>query len=838
MIELAAAVWKADVRVAANRLCNAGKLHLHASQLDSHVEGYASQFVRYRRKVNDFWKACQNGRLVAESGELRALMSNLGIDPDVNLDQWRQHAGMFAGACHRRDAEDGLRVSDDPRQSRSYDNSSKTRSFVGNGWADMLVVPAWDLPGRIRAFVFIGRQGRPEDIIVRPVIGNTGSRVKELGIALLPAAADAETVVVIEDIVEALKKQHKQLRDGGKPLPLVVRLKHKDRATRTYEGLDGARPVFWGLRATTELIGLARSTGGRVCTEAGVNDTVSKHLSRFEGKVWVERAIARSKDWMAGLEERQKAVGESEGQAEVAAMSLNADERNEIRGRDDLPTTQSRLARAETANGLSVQIGGNLFTESRDGIRRNGEQMVNARLRIDEVVTVGEQVYYKGSIGIRDEVIPFLEPEARVEGKTLAWMRAKVMAAGKGVVVYSRGFGTQVTQIAMQLHPPRHVRGAERIGWQADPPGFVFSEFVATRDGFVTEGGYPLRDETTPTLACVPEPLSAADWAALTEDGPPQALLWAVAASVAADVLAPAYGLQTSAVGLVGPSAALAARMACWLGCASYQQPYYHTSATRRAFDLTAEEARHGWPVVMPAQANAAMAFRTWAGSGGTRNSIWQASWYESRVGVLTGDYTRVEADATGDAGPLQRPAAKLVPNFLRFMLGRNLRLPEGGPLADRVLLAMGEWVAAEAYDATVTRKAHALLDAAAPYAGRADHMTRAFGELIARLTQDGDLVGSRMLNRSSRKKVPAVVRTGDSVWLAKAGLYRALFERGLPAPDDQALNNALAESGALLAQEERMDPPVTGWVFSADWWDSQLDGIRGTTQATLRLVS
>jgi len=837
MIELAAAVWKTDVRAAANALCNDGKLHLHASQLDAVIDGYEAQFVRYRRKVNDFWKKCQDSKLVAESGELRALMARMGVEPDVNLDQWRKHGGMLAGACHRREAEDGLRVSDEPRRTQSSDNG-RLRPFAGNGWADMLVVPAWDLPGRIRAMVFIGRQGRPEDVVVRPIIGNTGSRLKELGVAMLPVAFDRSTVVVMEDVVEALKMQHKQLRDGGKPLALVVRLKHKDRATKTYAGLAGATPVFWGMRATPELIGLARASGGRVCTEAGVNDTATKHLSRYESQVWVERTIARSRDWMAALEERQKGVGDSEGQAEVAAMSLNADERNEIRGRGDMPATQSRLTRAEAANGLSVQIGGNLFTEGRDGIRRNGEQVVNARLRIDEVITVGGAVYYRGSIGMRDDAVPFLEPQEKVEGKTLPWMRSKVLAAGKGVVVYSKGYGTLITQIAMQLHPPRHVQGADRIGWSGDPAGFVFADFVVTGEGFVREGGYPLREDDTPTVGCVAEPLSAADWAALTKDEPTRAMLWAVAAAVGADVLAPAYGLPTSAIGLVGPSSGLAARMAGWLGCSSFQQPTRHTSATRRAVDLTAEEDRHGWPVVMPTQANAALAFRTWAGSAGVRNSLWQASWYESRAGVLTGDYTRVEADASGDPGELQRPAAKLLPNFLRFLMGRNLRLDEGGPLADRVLAAMAEWVGAESYDTAAIRKAHALLDAAAPYADRANHVARAFGDLVGRLTEDGTLSGVRMMNRSARKKAPVTVRDGDRVWLAKTGLYRALFEKGLPAPDDQALTNALAESGVLLDQEERMDPPIAGWVFSAEWWDSQLDGIRGTTQATLRLVS
>jgi hypothetical protein len=655
---------------------------------------------------------------------------------------------------------------------------------------------------------------------------------------MLPVAADAATAVVTDDLIEALKLQHKHLRDGGKPLPVVVRLKHKDRSTKTYAGLAGTTPVFWGMRSTSELIRLARENGGRVCAEDGVNDTIAKHLSRYESKMWVDRAITRSLDWMEALEERQKSLVESSGQAEVAAMNLNADERNEIMSRGELATTQSRLLRVENTNGLSVQIGGNLFTEGRDGIRRNGEQMVNARLRIDEVITIGDKTYYRGSIGIRDEQVPFVEPQAKVENKTLAWMRAKVLAAGKGVVVYSKGYGTQVTQIAMQLHPPRHVKGPERVGWCSDPHKFVFANFVVTADEFVDEGVYPLRDDTTPTTGCAGEPLSRLDWDALTEDEPLTAMLWAIASAVASDVLAPAYGLKTSAIGLVGKSAELAARMACWLGCAAYQPPISHTNASKRVFDLAAEEAKHGWPVLVPNQANSLTAFRAWIGSSGIRNSVWQATWFESRIGAITGQYTRVETEAAGDPMRLQRPAAKLLSNFFRFLMHRNLRLPESGPLADRVLQGMREWLEAEGLDATVFRKARVILDAAAPYADRPNQVARAFGEVVGRLVEGGQLTGARMRTHENRRKTPAVVRDGDRVWLAKSGLYRALFDKGLPAPDDRDLTTALTEAGVLLDQEDRMDPPVAGWVFSVEWWDSQLERIRGTTRANPRLAS
>jgi hypothetical protein len=365
----------------------------------------------------------------------------------------------------------------------------------------------------------------------------------------------------------------------------------------------------------------------------------------------------------------------------------------------------------------------------------------------------------------------------------------------------------------------------------------VFADFLATRDGFERDGGFPLRDESTPTVGCDPEPLTDAEWRALTADGDMPELLWAVAAAVAADVVAPAYGLPTASIGAVGPAAGTAMPMAGWLGCAAHRPPDRH-GAARKAFDLTVEESRHGWPVVMPVTPKAGTAFRTWVGSAGARNSVWQVNWYESRIATLTGDHTRIEADGTGDPVPLQRPAAKLLPNFLRFLLADGLVVGGDGPLAERVLRLMGRWVEAHAYDPGVTVRALGRLDAAAQYADRPAQVARAFGELLGRFAAEGRLAFGRTLAKYSRRRQPPVVRDGDRTWLSKVALYRILAEKGLPSPDDQALGNALTEAGVLLAQEERMDPPLSGWVFSTAWWDEHLDTIRGTNRDILRLVS
>jgi hypothetical protein len=43
------------------------------------------------------------------------------------------------------------------------------RTVVGDGWGELLAIPLSDLPGRISGYLFIGRDGRMEDIVFRPL---------------------------------------------------------------------------------------------------------------------------------------------------------------------------------------------------------------------------------------------------------------------------------------------------------------------------------------------------------------------------------------------------------------------------------------------------------------------------------------------------------------------------------------------------------------------------------------------------------------------------------------------------------------------------------------------
>lgn len=837
MIELAAAVWKTELRTAARRLLNEGLLRCSSTELETHFNAYL-EIVAYRGRVNAFWQRCRDSRIPAESGEFRALMQQVGIPIESDMNAWRQRAGRFAGTIHRSEVDVGLAQHPPECPQRYWLNND--RRIPGRNWGDLLVIPGFDVPGRIRSFVFIGRQARvPEDVFVRHVGLKNDRGWTENGLALLPAALDptaegAGSVIVLDDPILALRLQDRHLRDNSRPLPICSRIASDRRGTNCWTALGGKNVVMWSPKSSVDLVTVARTAGARACSEDGVNDTASKFLSRLEPRVWFNRTLHRATDWAGALECRLRSITPDAGETELLSLGLTAEERLTITARGDLPVAKQHIENTAHRLGRTVEVNSKVVTESAEGWRHNGALISNARLRIDRIVRAGGNSYYRGAVVLRDRETSFCEPTKVLEKNTFQFMRDLLLARQVGVMQFDGRWSRFAIQIAMALEEPEIVTGAERCGWS--PAGFVFADRLVTRDGSDPDGGHPLRDRLTPTTLCRDEPLSSADWAELTRRDDLRETFWAVAACVLADVLAPAYHLSTVAVGIEGESGLLGCRLAEWLGCAAYTVPSRYGATNDPPRSMREAECAHGWPVVfMGREKQNPGSFRTWMQSPGPRNCVVPVNWYESRVAATTGDWNRVQADVRADPGPLQGPAAKVAAAFLRRLLGRNLALPGTGPLALRVVDALAEWAAECGADAHCVWRSASLIEPAPTFAGRAAAVSEAFGQICARLRDEGGL--SEVVPKNRKRRMPTVQNNGTEVWVPKATLYQALAEKGVMAIDDHTLSAALTETGVLLRQEDRLDHPQPGWVFANQWWLAQTEQYRGAEQTTIRMA-
>lgn len=142
--------------------------------------------------------------------------------------------------------------------------------FPTKGWKNLLVIPTYRLPGKIQAFIFIGRGGtKHNDFIIYPVnsgltvhtYGRTPPDVGYVGGNLLPAVK-SPGIVVTSDWLMAANLQCQNLLLLSKPLPLIANVDtgvaKTDTSGNAHEDVTQRRPpTVWLSQNVAKSIKLA-----------------------------------------------------------------------------------------------------------------------------------------------------------------------------------------------------------------------------------------------------------------------------------------------------------------------------------------------------------------------------------------------------------------------------------------------------------------------------------------------------------------------------------------------------------------------------------------------------
>ena len=251
-LALAARAWRLDPLAAAARLVELGAATGPID--DDLVAAHAAWYAGWDG-VARFWAACDPpGRGPRQRRGRPAPGAGWAWRTSACPSQyWPTGGGRIVGFTDRR-AVDGYfqpgtlagRLERSPDGYRRTTVSGGCATFRGPGWDALVVVPFWDLPGRIAGFLFIGRGGDPAtDYVYRrvPPLGSRGgrgagshgrgTRRRDGGLAFLPGLlarprwpqADGEgdrPAVIVSDVEPALRLQLRHLDDHDEPLPLVV----------------------------------------------------------------------------------------------------------------------------------------------------------------------------------------------------------------------------------------------------------------------------------------------------------------------------------------------------------------------------------------------------------------------------------------------------------------------------------------------------------------------------------------------------------------------------------------------------------------------------------------
>lgn len=828
MIELAAAVWKVDASSAARRLLAEGRLTMEPFDLHRTLPNYEMQCVAYRRRLREFWEKSRLSNLVVESGSIQTIIRRIGLTPEVDIDRWRAGTGRVAGACTRREAEEALRIRPPGTPDQWLRRVEGPDDFPEvPQWDEMLVIPAWDMPGRISSFTFVGRGG-PDDVRTRSIrVG--GRRIgNDLGIVALPECMSGSDVILVDDPVDCVRLHDRFRRSHCGPFPVGARFRATpdNRLTASYAGLVGRQLTFWGMETTAELIRTARSAGGRVCAEDGRSDHSTRYLSRLDPAMWRNSAESRSKTWLEALDERLKRVEPSVGDTELAGLALNDRERLEMEARPDLAVVNDRWRVVTSRFGRMARLGSYTFTETVEGWSRNGKPFSNVQLRINSVLETTSRHYYRGVIRYGDREIPFTVPTSELRP---AWLRKYCADHGVRLFLPSKT-GADLATIAIAMHTPKNERGFDRCGWDGEANGFVFADFVLRKDGIEPHGVVPTFEKgKVPrgqkaearriAAVCQPGPLGEGDWHALTAHNRSNPLFWAVTSAVLANVLAPAFHLEPTGVAIHGPSADLAIRMSKWLGCPFLQIASPEASRWGTALlDFYNRADVHNWPLAVEGRTGGPhVMFRNLVEHEGRHNCLMTCDLDEARVLSLSGKWSTITADAETDPD-LPTPACRVVASFLQWLLARGLTLSGNRSFQARTLDTIIEWARESGRDVSVMEVAGRLMEPVPAAADRPMKVASAFGGLLGDIHREFPVFAA---NPQTPQQI-RVCRSGGSVWVSKVRLYGMLAKRGMPAINDAALTADLTKAGVARAAS-RFDPPQIGWEFDYGWWSRQI---------------
>jgi hypothetical protein len=268
---------------------------------------------------------------------------------------------------------------------------------------------------------------------------------------------------------------------------------------------------------------------------------------------------------------------------------------------------QKRAAKllGDAYNQRSVQLGRFAVTE-RDGAwygsplgstnYGSGTLIVNALLRIDRVVHRPRLnvTLYQGRVLYKGSEIPFCDEREIIERNTQEWLQQLLLRHNSGVLHANPSWKRYLTQIAMQMHTPALVRGADHIGWDHTRGSLVLPRFEIGSNGAAKqhEGGF--QPDSPGNMLPPPDVMTVQDIEDLGDIDTRRAML-ALVGCVAACALAPLMRVALPNVLMRGAGAdELLARLAQGCGL-TLVRPARHTDCTRH---IETQRA-HAWPVAI-----------------------------------------------------------------------------------------------------------------------------------------------------------------------------------------------------------------------------------------------
>ena len=492
-----------------------------------------------------------------------------------------RRSGRFVGSADYRAAQTLFAPDSYAQQPRKNHKTSsvrrgagpgKYRLFRGQGWGEVLAVPFYDLPGRICAFMFIGRDADPAagDVVFKAANFQPAAvPFREAGVAMWAAMDEPKPerlfrgqnfLFLVSDPLLALQLQCHWFRENSRPLPIVAM--YGDARVRTAAAvahLPPKRLIFWG--NNSQAFSLAKIARGEVSRYQVSAAEMQRNLAHHPPCDWLRLCADHAEPFSAAFRGLLRQCSASLAEKIFRELDFTPDDIRRL-----LPTLaeplRERLQRIEslTLASRKVAVRGKTVVESDAGWTLEGsrELICNAAIRVEEILQTSENVtYYRGTLRLEGVEHSFTVPQAEVDRRGLFLvLRDLLLKRGAGLIRFQPRWSAHALFIALTLGQPKCRYGVDRIGWNPREYCFSFPQFSICRGGELLTDVPPLAIENPPAANFgrhLSNSLFADHIEALGANRPEVSILWAMAACLIHNLLAPAMHYPPAGILLDGP---------------------------------------------------------------------------------------------------------------------------------------------------------------------------------------------------------------------------------------------------------------------------------------------
>ena len=825
---------------------------------DNDVTHYTEEHLAYRRRINAFWDSARNAPLrpggLGPTGYSR--LRRLFLADNAFHTEWPRLEGRLFGLASREAVEELLFPRSFEVQERLNRNGmytfrrgggpGKRRLFPRQDWDQVVVIPHFDLPGRIIGFSFVGGDmDNPEFVYKRANIGSCAAHPRESGLAFLqsideptlPALRDAAFLFVDPMVATLLHARH--LRESQSPLPILLAKQSRDfRPLNFPPNLQGRELILCG--PPMETLPLAKAANAKVSLFQITDAEVRDKLKRRWPRQWLHFYRRDAVSWITALSQQTTTLPRPELEILLRRMNLSAHETRRVAEGMEVQAGQ-QFVRVGTHHigGKSISIRGQTIFERDTGwsIKKSGKDVVicNWPVRIECIHLLGSgSRQYEVSVHFGGEPVKLLVTDEDLQHSTLVGFVSYALSHTTNPQLhYAHGkWAKESFNIAMQFSDPPVITLSNRIGWDPHRLRFQFPSFSILNNGVVDPQPMPIRhlDPQCPAAELTAPMPQRESVTLLSRNSPATQVTWALAACIAHNLLAGNGLREPLGVILDGQFArdtGLAAAMA--LGCGLVDVT--HRSKVKILNYVSNRCGNHDFPcAVQFGKTSKYQISPSWLDDPHLRRAVLPLPPIAALAVSSHAGFVRVCGD--GDPQPLgqlRSAAPWIIPSYLEDLCRRRKQFRTEDKNHDllTVLSDMAEWFEGLGGSPKVVLAAQKMLmfDSCS--------MALAFVELTEQLREAKEISFSSpggptthavraplaVIEHPAAGELPSVVQV-------KLGTINdVLRQKHVPTLDPGDVQADLVENSAWSGTVPTEDGE--DWLINAEWWQQQIRMIR-----------